>query len=284
MRTLLNRRRVMGGGIPIDEEGYNGGYLTLTALEDTTFTLVMGSLMDTGDLVGIYYSIDDGDSWVYTANVNNQEVSATTPLIHKSEHVLWKGVNKRLSRSRNAGYSSYFSSNGLFSVGGSLQSMIWGDEYETKLSTKDWMSYLFLFRGSKVKNAKNLRFTATSMHNGTYNGLFENCVYLTVPPSEIGYGGGGAYEYAFQGCTSLLSSPDILIASPSSTCLKNMFTGCTSLKYIKILSTNISATNCLQNWVQNVPSGGTFVKASGVTFPSGASGIPNGWTVEEVTI
>jgi len=271
----------MGGGVPASEEGYDGGYLTLTALEDTTFTFTIGSNVGTGDMTGIYYSLDGGDNWIYTANVASQKVVITTPLVHKGEYVLWKGVNKRPSIARTTVGSSRFSSDGKFAVGGTLASLIWGDDYDTKFNTKDWNSFNWLFYQSKVRNAKNLKLTLTSLHNGTYYSLFSNCTNLNVPPMEITVGG-DCYQQMFSDCTSLESSPDILIPTLASNSLKEMFKGCTSLKHIKIMSTNISASNCLQNWVQNVGSTGTFEKAEGVTFPSGASGIPSGWTVVEI--
>ena len=47
-----------------------------------------------------------------------------------------------------------------------------------------------------------------------------------------------------------------------------------------MLATNISASNCLSNWVQYVASSGTFVKHPDMTtLPTGTSGIPSGWTV-----
>ena len=47
-----------------------------------------------------------------------------------------------------------------------------------------------------------------------------------------------------------------------------------------MLATNISASNCLSNWVNNVASTGTFVKHPDMTtLPTGTSGIPEGWTV-----
>ena len=61
-----------------------------------------------------------------------------------------------------------------------------------------------------------------------------------------------------------------------------MFNGCTSLNYVKMLATNISASACLQNWINNVAASGTFVKAEGTEIPSGASGVPEGWTIETV--
>jgi hypothetical protein len=64
-----------------------------------------------------------------------------------------------------------------------------------------------------------------------------------------------------------------------------MFYGCSKLDYIKMLATNISASNCLKYWVQGVSSTGTFVKDINTNIPTATSsnsyaGIPKGWTVE----
>ena len=61
-----------------------------------------------------------------------------------------------------------------------------------------------------------------------------------------------------------------------------MFTGCTQLNYIKMLANDISAENCLQNWVYNVAPTGTFVKRRYMYIPiDSVDGIPIGWTIEE---
>lgn len=60
-----------------------------------------------------------------------------------------------------------------------------------------------------------------------------------------------------------------------------MFNECTQLSDITMLATDISAENCLANWVKNVPANGTFTKAEGMeTLPVGENGIPEGWTVK----
>jgi hypothetical protein len=59
-----------------------------------------------------------------------------------------------------------------------------------------------------------------------------------------------------------------------------MFRDCSKLNYIKMLATDISASNCLENWVSGVSSTGTFVKNPAMTtLHYGWSGIPEGWTV-----
>lgn len=52
-----------------------------------------------------------------------------------------------------------------------------------------------------------------------------------------------------------------------------------------MLATNISADNCLNGWVSDVASNGTFIKHPDMTtLPSGVSGIPEGWTVEDAIV
>ena len=66
-------------------------------------------------------------------------------------------------------------------------------------------------------------------------------------------------------------------------CYLNMFNGCTNMNYLKCLATDISASNCTNNWLKGTPSKTSciFVKAAGVDRPRNDSGIPNGWTIEE---
>lgn len=110
----------------------------------------------------------------------------------------------------------------------------------------------------------------------------------------------------FRGCSSLISTPVMKNIQTSTRCFQRMFYECTSLvnnyiqlnaeslssnaydsmfyntkiSSIKCMATDLSASNALNNWVYGVPGGGTFIKASGVTWPSGDSGIPSGWTIE----
>ena len=61
---------------------------------------------------------------------------------------------------------------------------------------------------------------------------------------------------------------------------EGMFYGCSNLNHIKMLATDISATDCLSDWVSGVASTGTFVKNPNMTsLPTGNNGIPSGWTV-----
>lgn len=84
----------------------------------------------------------------------------------------------------------------------------------------------------------------------------------------------------FNNCTSLTTSPKLTAATLSGTCYSEMFKGCTSMNYITMLATDISANNSLLNWVQSIAATGIFVKNIDATWNvTGDSGVPTGWTV-----
>lgn len=125
---------------------------------------------------------------------------------------------------------------------------------------------------------------ATTLMDNCYAYMFMNCTALTttydLPAENIGY---SSYQDMFHGCTSLVKAPEIKGKYINHYSLTNMFSGCTNLNYIKILVENPTGyLGTFSSWVNGVSSTGTFVKKRGVTYPSGTSGIPEGWTVEEI--
>lgn len=66
-------------------------------------------------------------------------------------------------------------------------------------------------------------------------------------------------------------------------CYFRMFYGNRNLDHIVCLATDISAKNCTYQWLYDVKTTGTFVKAAGINvakWSEGESGIPIGWTVK----
>ena len=81
---------------------------------------------------------------------------------------------------------------------------------------------------------------------------------------------------------ALTTAPELPATTLASYCYNSMFERCKKLNYIKMLATNISASDCLARWVYGVSSTGTFVKNAAMTsLPTGNSGIPSGWTVQD---
>ena len=114
--------------------------------------------------------------------------------------------------------------------------------------------------------------------------MFVNCSSLTNPPSLPATTlATGCYQIMFRYCTSLETAPDLEASTLVTDCYKGMFDGCTSLNSVKCLAeNNLDSSGPLYIWLQDVAATGTFIKKTGVTWPEGVSGIPSGWTVDEV--
>jgi len=90
----------------------------------------------------------------------------------------------------------------------------------------------------------------------------------------------GCYSEMFSNCTSLITAPVLPATTLARVCYNRMFYGCTNLNSITCLATDISASSCTYNWVQNVASSGTFTKAASMNdWTTGNNGIPSSWTV-----
>ena len=114
--------------------------------------------------------------------------------------------------------------------------------------------------------------------------MFSRCTALTtaptLPATTLAY---GCYEWMFDGCTSLTTAPALPATTLVNECYRQMFSGCTSLNSITTYANDISATNCLQNWLQNVAPTGTFHNEGTAVYTTDSpSGIPTGWS-EPVT-
>ena len=156
--------------------------------------------------------------------------------------------------------------------------------------------YDSMFGGTQVlPDCTNIDFSSPSVvQSGGLIGLFTG-TRLTDSDLDIILSQHGIYDYSlpvttlaeycyygmFQGCTGLTTAPELPATTLAKACYCNMFNYCSSLNYIKCTAIDISAVACLSAWVEGVASSGTFVKASGMSsWPTGTSGIPDGWTVQ----
>ena len=151
---------------------------------------------------------------------------------------------------------------------------------------------------------------ATTIYGNSYAYMFSGCTSLSIVSDIYVRYFIGDYNMAsmFRGCTSIThcpvkSVPETLQAGSMS----EMFYNCTNLldicalpaltlttysyrqlirgtkvSYIKMLATDISASNCLANWVTSVPNVNTsvFVKHIDAQWTTtGNSGVPTNWKI-----
>lgn len=137
--------------------------------------------------------------------------------------------------------------------------------------------------GSMFQDCTNLvkapKLPATKLSSYCYNQMFKGCMNLVdapeLPAASLTT---SCYEFMFYKCSKLKHAPVLPAATLSGTCYKGMFQDCTSLNYIKCLATDISASNCTNNWVAGVSATGDFYAPASIVWTQYVSGMPAGWT------
>ena len=265
---------------PVPPHDYSQDYLTFRAKDEP---VVFSFTPTSGNVISFSY-----DGWTWT------EITSGHAVVVSSGHdVMWKGNMTPIDEPNNYGIGTFrargtdsFDDTGEFDVEGNIMSLLYGDNFsgQTSLSGKDMAFGELFYQCRGLQNAENLVLPATTLSEGCYYEMFFGCTSLTTAPQLPATTlATTCYAYMFNGCTSLTTAPELPATTLANWCYNGMFSGCTSLNYIKCLATNKSATYCTSYWVRNVASTGTFVKASGVSWPSGTSGIPNNWTVQDAT-
>lgn len=255
---------------------YSKQYLTLIAKSDGTFKFSGSSNSSTANT--IQYSTNNGEIWSEASQV--VEVN-----VQNGDKILWKGEMTPLNVSPPTSFGGvgYFSaSTASFDIEGNIMSLLYGDNFvgQVDLSGRNY-AFRNLFQNTKCVNADNFILPATTLAPNCYECMFKGCTYLTTAPQLLATTLSDAcYNAMFRDCTSLSTAPSLLSTTLVGGCYWVMFSGCSNLNYIKMLATDISANNCLNNWVDGVAADGVFIKNDLATWnATGDSGVPTGWTV-----
>lgn len=234
----------------------------------------------------ISYSLDSGTTW----SEPQQQVEVT---VNSGDVVMWKGVMKPKAAETSTAtigigkftwFDRFYEYYAPFDVRGNVLSLIYGDNFSGQTSLPSGYRHVFtdLFQKSNVIDASQLCIPCEELLEGTCFGMFNYCQNLTKAP-QLPATTLANYCYAdmFTYCTSLAKAPDLTASTLSDYCYSSMFHGCSSLNNIKMIATSI-AFGCFEGWVNGVSSSGTFIKKASTTLPTGTSGIPTGWSVQNV--
>ena len=99
-------------------------------------------------------------------------------------------------------------------------------------------------------------YTTVSTADACFSKLFQNCTQLTsapkLPATDLHE---ECYLGMFAGCTSLTTAPKLKATTLQSQCYFRMFYGCTILNSVTMLATDVSAFECLTNWLYDAGTG-----------------------------
>ena len=303
-----------------EEHDYSKDYFTIESLEDKNAITFVITSTTTGNLG--YYSTDNGTTWTQIESGSGAKTIATlnsgdTVLIKATSQTSGQQAKWATDYNKN----SYFNATKTYKIYGNAMSLLTGDDFETATTITQECALCGLFFGgnnsTKLLDASNLVLPATSLTKSSYNGMFRGCKALQhgpklLPALVVPQDG---YSSMFESGTSLVEAPEIMATTVSgNTALNRMFcmarSGVVTAAMTKgpvLRVTNPSAypntyqqlfagngnitevtmlaegTNLsFANWLANVPAVGVIKKLSTTTLTSGASGVPSGWTTENI--
>ena len=146
----------------------------------------------------------------------------------------------------------------------------------------DWCYIGMFYECSSLTTAPEL--PATTLKDRCYLAMFSGCTSLTTAPELPATTLASSCYYAmFSDCTSLTTAPELPAKVLTSQCYACMFENCSKLNYVKCLATEglpdkLTMGTVCYRWLYRVSSAGTFVKASGASWPN-TNVFPSGWTV-----
>lgn len=251
---------------------YSKDYFTIEALEDGNLKVFFNTAFT------LNYSVNGGE-WVAISRTGGDDYNKTIPCL-SGDIIQFKSTAANDIETR----SGLFKDNTIkFSAYGNIMSLRYGDNYYGKtFHTGSWYSFQEMFNNSTGLQEANKIILPSNVVATCYSNMFQGCTSLTTAPELPATTlEGNCYSHMFDGCTSLTTAPELPANRLKAWCYAFMFQGCMSLNYIKCLATDISAGSCTYYWLSGVSPTGTFVKKAGVTWPTGNSGIPSGWTVIE---
>lgn len=249
----------------------------------------------------LQYSLDN-------INWNRLPNSTETPTIRAGEKVYFKAEGLVPQALKGIGT---FSITSYCNVGGNILSLLFGDyAYRQSLVGYDF-AFTKLLERTPIIDASLLLLPSDYLSYQCYRELFSRCSDLLYAPKLPAMNlAAWCYEETYAYCSNLETpselpakvlvgycycnmyrnsgikvSPILSADTLVDGCYNGIFMNCPQLQKVTMTAkNNLGAHNALSVWVSGVPSSGTFVKAAGVTIPTGESGIPSGWTIEEVAV
>ena len=261
--------------IYIPAHDYSLDYLTFRVLTAGT---IAWQAFGTGYVRTIEYSINDG-AWT---SIQSVATNPATFAVAAGDVVRFRGTNSTYAGSK-ANYSGFEGGTAIFDIEGNIMSLINGDNFAGTNTLTGTYNFCSIFKKSNVVSAENLIIPMTTLTNYCCRAMFSLCPNLiTAPALPATTLAQGCYWYMFEACL-IEDAPFLPAATLVRECYGYMFTQCASLTRVTCLATSGFGSNqCLTNWLNAVQAAGVFTKdPTATSWPSGSSGIPSGWSVQD---
>ena len=141
--------------------------------------------------------------------------------------------------------------------------------------------YRYILSGQQHLNTTNFKvpeLPATTLAEGCYYGMFQGIGgFQTTPKLPATTLAPYCYSRMFS-AGSMINEIELPATTLAPHCYEMLFYYSANITKVTINAQDISAENCLNNWMEGVGNTGDFYNLGGATYPIGKSGIPTGWT------
>lgn len=168
---------------------------------------------------------------------------------------------------------------GSISASGNIMTLI--DKVGETLIIPSNYCFRNFFRGCTSLVEANISFPATTLTDYCYDNILRDCSNLEIGPAELPAINipEGAYRSFLANCSKLTNAPVFYGVTLGVSSYNNALGNCTLINKIISYAQNISAANCLTDWVIRIATNGDFYNLGGANYPSGSDGIPSSWRV-----
>lgn len=247
----------VNGGAP----DMQGEYLTVEAVADTTVRFYAYK----NDLTAsVEVSVDEGQTW--EAKSSNTAGTVLAQLA-AGEKLFIRGTD--VYGDLNYIKAVIYLDGGNAYLYGNVMSLIYGADFADKSAISKSLQLSKIFGEYYAARAPK---SSTQGH-----WLSHPANKLLFPATQLAL---NVYIGTFYGCSELTRAPELPAPFLPANAYNEMFRDCTKLQLVTCLATSFGQAP--RDWLKNVSPTGTFTKAVGAEWGTGASGIPDGWTVREV--
>ena len=225
-------------------------YITFTADSEQGFKFY--DTLYGSTLSGFEYSVNNGE-WI---TIPSEGITEAIPFGGGKGTLRLRGKNLNGTATGENGSNAKiisFTNNVPVSCTGDIRTLLDYKNYTTVSTTNARFTSLFN-NCAQLTSAPKL--PATDLHEECYLGMFAGCTSLTTAPELPATNlRSKCYQAMFQGCTSLTTAPKLKATTLQSQCYFRMFYGCTILNSVTMLATDVSAFECLTNWLYDAGTG-----------------------------
>ena len=191
----------------------------------------------------IEYKLNDGE---WTSITSNTGASAPSITVSTDDKIQFRGDNTAYGKSNYGKYTTFSGSTAEFEIEGNIMSLINSTDFATLTTLESGSTFVRLFSDcTGLTSAENLILPATSLAEGCYSSMFDGCTSLvTAPELPAADLVGSCYMQMFSDCTSLTNAPALPATTLANGCYSGMFQSCTSLTTAPELPANTLANSC----------------------------------------